>query len=310
MSTLIDWHSHHTAAEVIEEFTKAGAEAPRPDPNDSADFAGRVEEMDRAGIDIQLVSQGAGLSADRFPPEQALAMVRRSNDVIADRISPHLGRLAGTIAITLTDPLGSAAEIDRMAGRGFKAVLMYAQPDKIGLEETEPAFEATSRNGLPIFLHGGGAGVGSRAGMEHLEDGGRGVMVSAHTDAAVADTVVRMIAAGLFDRYPGLRVVIRSAGGGIPMLLNKLYWPHEGPQGNRPYRDILLDHFLVDTASADAITLQFLLNHLGPERVVFGSDYGGGAGALQFTVQALNELSDAEGVRAQTARNSEALLGV
>ena len=77
-----------------------------------------------------------------------------------------------------------------------------------------------------------------------------GVVVSATSDAAVSDCVVRMIAAGLFDRYPGLRIVIRSGGGGVPLLQSKLWWKHKSPGGaERQYVNILRDHFLIDTAS-------------------------------------------------------------
>ena len=49
-------------------------------------------------------------------------------------------------------------------------------------------------------------------GLDALDDNGMGVIVTATSDAAVSDCVVRMIAAGLFDRCPGLRIVIRSGG--------------------------------------------------------------------------------------------------
>src|SRR5207244_7919865 len=105
---------------------------------------------------------------------------------------------------------------------------------------------------------GGAAGRGD-PGLARLEDGGQGVMVSAMADAAVSDCVVRMIAAGLFDRYPDLQVVIRSSGGGVPLLINKLWWKHKGPQGEQRYSEILRQHFSVDCASASPRTSHFLL---------------------------------------------------
>jgi predicted TIM-barrel fold metal-dependent hydrolase len=141
-----------------------------------------------------------------------------------------------------------------------------------------------------------------------LEDGGQGVAVSAHADAAVSDCVVRMIAAGLFDRNPDLQIVIRSAGGGVPLLLSKLYWRHQSPDGERPYRDILLDHFLVDSASASARTFQFLIDTMGEDRVVFGSDYCGGLGPLKRALPVIDEQSDPARVKTITERNSRRIL--
>lgn len=283
---------------------------PRADAYDTPDFARRVAEMDAAGIDVQLVSQGAGLNADRLPREHVLETVRASNDTIAERIAEYPERLIGTIAVTLQDVTGSVEEVDRMAQRGFRAVFMYAQPEMIGRPEVEPLFARIHELRLPIFLHGGGATAEHRPGLELLEDGGQGVAVSAHADAAVADFVVRMIAAGVFDRYPNLNVVIRSSGGSVPLLLSKLYWRHKAPEGERPYRDILLKHFLVDCASASPRTFQFLVDTMGEERVVFGSDYCGGLGPLERALPVIEQQPDPDRAGAITERNSRRLLGI
>jgi 2,3-dihydroxybenzoate decarboxylase len=127
-------------------------------------------------------------------------------------------------------------------------------------------------------------------------------------DAAVSDCVVRMIAAGLFDRYPDMQVVIRSSGGGVPLLISKLWWKHKGPQGEQRYSDILRQHFSVDCASASPRTFQFLLDTMGEGRVVFGSDYCGGLGPLKKALPVLDEQPDPSRVRSITEKNSRALL--
>src|SRR5439155_3763313 len=123
---LIDWHSHHTAPELIEKLADWGGRPPRPDPYDSPDFARRVDELDEAGIDVQLVCQGAGLNADRLPSDRAVQMMQASNDVLAERIAPQRGRLLGAVTTSLQNPEASAREIERLAGGGFRAVLVYA----------------------------------------------------------------------------------------------------------------------------------------------------------------------------------------
>jgi predicted TIM-barrel fold metal-dependent hydrolase len=134
--------------------------------------------------------------------------------------------------------------------------------------------------------------------------------VSAGADAAVSDCVVRMIAAGLFDRYPGLQFVIRSSGGGIPLLLNKLYWKHNGPAGEQKYSEILLQHFSVDCASSSPRTFQFLIDTMGDRRVVFGSDYCGGLGPLEKAMPVIDDQPDPWALRSLTERNSRALLHI
>jgi predicted TIM-barrel fold metal-dependent hydrolase len=129
MATLIDWHAHHTPPELIERFTTLGQKAPRMDPEDSVDFGRRIADMDAAGVDVQLVCQGAGANGDRFPAETAMELVRLSNDTIANRIAPYADRLLGGIVVTFKDAEGSILELDRMAARGFRAVQIYASPE-------------------------------------------------------------------------------------------------------------------------------------------------------------------------------------
>ena len=85
---------------------------------------------------------------------------------------------------------------------------------------------------------------------------------------------------------------------------------HQGPAGEQRYRDVLLDHYQVDTASVRPHTLRFLIDQMGEERVVFGSDYCGGLGPLRRSLPVLDEQPDPARVRALTARNSARLLGL
>lgn len=117
-----------------------------------------------------------------------------------------------------------------------------------------------------------------------------------------------MIASGLFDRYPQLQVVIRSGGGGVPLLLSKLWWKHHGAKGEHRYSEVLLEHFLVDCASVNPRTLQFLIDTMGEERVVFGSDYCGGLGPLEKAVTVIDDAPYPEHLKSLTERNALRLL--
>ena len=308
---LIDWHSHHTAPEIVEEFERRIGKKPRIDPYDSDDFSTRVKEMDKVGIDLQLICQGAAEDADQLPRDQALEVARKSNDVLADRISGHQDRLAGVTALSLKNVSESAAEIERTAARGFKAVLIYPRVDgemKVDLPELDPVFAKVSELGLPLFLHGSGGSKDPT--LKRLEDEGAGVAYSVLADAGVNECVMRMIASGLFDRYPNLRVVIRSGGGGIPLLVQRMFWKHKGPEGEKRYSDIFLEHFLIDTASVKTQALPFLAEILGRERIVFGSDYCGGLGPLEKALPVLDEQTNAAEVRSWTEKNSRELLHI
>jgi predicted TIM-barrel fold metal-dependent hydrolase len=307
---LIDWHAHHTAPEVAAKRQAHGGREAKPDAFDSPDFGTRVAAMDAAGLDLQLVSQGAGLNADSLPAEAAVDLMRMGNDLVADRVAPFPDRLRGTVAVTYNDPQASAEEIDRMAGKGFAAVMMYARPDHVGAPETELLFAKAAAHRMPVFLHGGANAPRSDPTMQRLEDGGQGVNVSVLADASVSEFVVRTIAAGVFDRYPKLRIVVRSSGGSLPLLLNKLWWKHKTVAGEQRYSDVLREYCLVDCANGDARVLAFLIDSMGEDNVVFGSDFCGGLGPLDKAVKVVEDQPQPDKVRQLMERNSKRLLGL
>jgi 2,3-dihydroxybenzoate decarboxylase len=309
MATFIDWHAHHTAPEIADRLEALTGKRPHIDAYDSPEMAKRIKEMDEVGLDIQLVCQGAGVYADQLPAAQALEIARRSNDVLAERIAAHKDRLLGVTALSLKNIVPSVHEIERMAARGFRAVLLYPHVDGEMVVDTpamEPIFAKISELNQPIFLHG--AGTAQDPTLTRLEDGGAGVAYAVLSDGEVAECCLRMIASGVFDRHPNVKIVIRSSGGGLPLLLHRFFWKHKGPGGEQRYSDIFLEHFLIDCASSDARTLAFLIDKMGENNVVFGSDYCGGLGPLSKGFAALSAQADPEHVKSFTEKNSRRLL--
>ena len=311
MATVIDWHAHHTAPEVAERIGQLTGKKPHIDAYDSPDLAKRIKEMDAAGIDMQLICQGAGIYADQLAAAQSLEVMHHSNDVLAERIAPHQERLGGIIALSLKNIADSINEIDRMAKQGFRAVLMYPHVDGEMLVDTpamEPLYAKINALNLPIFLHG--AGTAQSPSLKKLEDGGAGVAYAVLSDGEVAECCLRMIASGVFDRHPNLQIVIRSSGGGIPLLMHRFFWKHKGPQGEKKYADIFLEHFLIDCASSDATTLAFLVHKMGENNIVFGSDYCGGLGPLSKAFNAVSALANPDHFKSFTDKNSRRLLHI
>lgn len=310
MATLIDWHAHHTAPEVAERIGQLTGKKPKIDDYDSPELAQRVKDMDAVGIDMQLICQGAGIYADQLSGAQALEIMHHSNDVLAQRIAPHKDRLGGIAAISLKNIPESVNEIERMAKQGFRAVLMYPHVDGEMLVDTpamEPLYAKINELKMPIFLHG--AGTAQSDSLKKLEDGGAGVAYAVLSDGEVAECCLRMIASGVFDRHPDLQIVIRSSGGGLPLLLHRFYWKHKGPQGEqKKYSEIFLEHFQIDCAGSDPTTLQFLIHKMGEKNVVFGSDFCGGLGPLSRGLNGVNGLADPNHFKNFTAKNSSRLL--
>jgi predicted TIM-barrel fold metal-dependent hydrolase len=293
----------------VETFAEFTGKRPKIDDYDSTNFTKRVQELDEVGIDLQLICQGAGLYADQLPAGQALRVTRQSNTKIAERIASHRDRLVGITALSLKNIDASVEELERTSTQGFRAALLYPTVDGemvVDLPEMNPIYTKLSELGWPIFLHG--AGLAKDPTLRRLEDGGAGVAYAVLSDAEISECALRMIASGVFDRYPNLRIVIRSSGGGLPLLLHRFFWKHKGPEGERRYSEIFLEHFLIDCASSDARTLSFLIDTMGEEHVVFGSDYCGGLGPLRKCLAAVEGQSNPERVKSFSEKNSRRLL--
>src|SRR4030095_2277451 len=304
MATFIDWHAHHTAPEIADRISELTGKRPHIDAHDSADFSHVIKEMEEVGWDIQMICQGAGVYADQLPANQALEIVRQSNDLLAQRLAPRNDRLMGITALTLKNIAASVQEIERTAALGFRAVLLYphvAGEMLVDTPEMDPIFAKISELDLPIFLHG--AGTAQDPTLARLEEGGAGGAYAVLSDGEVAECCLRMIASGLFDRYPNLKIVIRSSGGGLPLLLHRFFWKHKGPKGEQRYSEIFLEHFLIDCASSDARTLSFLIDTMGEEHVVVGSDYCGGLGPLKKALASVENQTNPEYLKSFTEKN-------
>jgi predicted TIM-barrel fold metal-dependent hydrolase len=93
-------------------------------------------------------------------------------------------------------------------------------------------------------------------------------------------------------------------------LLHRFFWKHKGPRGEQRYSEIFLEHFLIDCASSDARTLSFLIDTMGEEHVVFGSDYCGGLGPLKKALASVEKQANPEYLKSFTEKNSRRLLHI
>src|ERR1043166_8677900 len=103
--------------------------------------------------------------------------MKRASTCSSSARAPHGGRFLGTIAVSLKNIAASIQEIDRMAAKGFRAVLLYPKRDDafmLDSPEADPLFAKISALKLPIFLHG--ATSTKDPTLKSLEDEGAGVV--------------------------------------------------------------------------------------------------------------------------------------
>jgi 5-carboxyvanillate decarboxylase len=242
----------------------------------------RIRHMDETGIDkavLALTSPGAQPLLDL---EEAKNIARRANDFLAEQVAARPDRYVGMTTVAPQDPAWSAAEIARGAGLGFKGVQInsHTQGEYLDEPKFDPIFRALADTGQPLYIH-----------PATPPDSMIGPMLEAGLDGAIfgfgVDTgmhLLRLITAGIFDRYPDLQIMVGHAGEALPYWAYRLDYMHQaGVRSKRyarmkPLKKTILEYLrsnvLVTTSGmAWAPAILFLQQVLGEDRVMYAMDY-------------------------------------
>lgn len=233
----------------------------------------RIEEMDRDGVDLQVISATPILFAYDRPAIQATDCAQVFNDAAREICGEGDGRLLSLCQVPLQDTDAACEVLSRAMQEGHVGVQIGNHVGDRNLDD----------EGLITFL-------------QHCADENAAVLVHpwdmmaqerthrymmAWTVAMPAETqlgIVSMILGGAFDRLPKkLRLCFAHGGGSFAFLLGRLdnAWRRRdivrGKSKNVP--SSYVDRFFVDSAVFDAIALRFLADVMGEDRVMLGSDY-------------------------------------
>jgi uncharacterized protein len=256
---------------------------------------GRLNEMDSAGIDVQVLSLNSP-GVEQADVEEQVAIAHESNDFLVDAVKKNPKRLAAFAALPVLAPEQAADELDRrVRQQGFKGTLINGHSRGRYLDDKFfwPILERAEALNVPIYLH---PTVPAKP-VADLLYGGFSPAVSASFSAAgwgwhieTGVHVVRMILGGVFDRYPKLQVVIGHLGEAVPFMLPRLNrnLPPEMTKLARPVAAYLREnvHYTFAGFNFPATFLDLLLE-VGVERIMFSCDhpYGSMAEARAFLDQ-------------------------
>jgi predicted TIM-barrel fold metal-dependent hydrolase len=189
----------------------------------------RLADMDAGGIDLQVISHVAP-AAQALEGAEGLARAREANDHLAAAVRAHPDRFAGFTTLPTADPHAAADELERAIGElGFVGALVNSTLGSNGafLDDArfEPLLERFERLDVPLYLH---PAPPSAALHEALYRGlppavaGRLATGAWGWHAEAGLHVLRMVATGVFDRHPGLRLIIGHCGEMLPFMLARI----------------------------------------------------------------------------------------
>jgi uncharacterized protein len=241
----------------------------------------RAQALDPFGTRFAIANVLHGLVA-LFNADMAAALCRAVNDWMAREWLDREPRLRASILVAPQDAELAAAEIERCAAdERFVQVLLLVMGDRpLGHRTYWPIYRAAERHGLPIGIHAGStfcrAPTGSGWPSYHLED-------SILQGPAFEDTLVSFLAEGVFQKFPGTKLVLMESGfTWLPPLLWRTNKSWRGVRTEVPWidrapADIVRDHVRFTLQPADvpnADVLNRIMDHVGSDEViVFSTDY-------------------------------------
>jgi aminocarboxymuconate-semialdehyde decarboxylase len=237
----------------------------------------RLEEMDRSGVDAEVVSPMPPLLDYALTGPEGLELSRRVNEFIAELTRTDPGRLMGMAMVPMQAPELATAELARVRDMGLVAVEIASNVLGRALhgDEYEEFWAEAERLEVPVFIHAMPADFGARlpAGLIPI------AAFAVGADALLA--CAGIITSGLAERHPGLRLAFSHGAGGFPMMLPRAmtFWgktwneepPEPEPDGVSPAE--LTRRFYYDGLVFDRRALRFLIDLVGHTQVLVGSDF-------------------------------------
>lgn len=276
---------HFVPAELTELITNPGwgPQAWRRTLDLLTDTEQRLEKMDRAGVEIAVLSLGSNGIQDVLDPGRAAALAREVNDALAQVVAAHPDRYLGLAALPMLDVDAAADELDRCVNTlGFKGALVNGYASDGTLEtgryyddpRYDPLWERFAALNVPFYLHPRNPLPDQRRIYEGREQ------LLGPTWAFGAETAVhalRMLIGGVFDRVPGLTVVLGHLGELLPFAIRRLEQRlsrRADVDLARPAADYLQDNFYLTTSgNYHTPSLIGILLELGADRLMFAADY-------------------------------------
>lgn len=234
----------------------------------------RIEEYRGHGIQVQVLSTVPVMFSYWAQTEHALYLARYLNDHMAEVCGAHPRELIGLGTVPLQDPNAAAGELRRCIEElGLPGVQIGSHVNSWNLDDPAllPFFEAAEELGAALLIH-----PWDMMGKDEMPRYWLPWLVG--MPAELSRAICSMIFGGVFERLPGLRVCFAHGGGAFPYTIGRIEHgfnmrPDLVAVDNNVNPREYLKRFYVDSVVHDPQALRYLLDVMGPEQVMLGTDY-------------------------------------
>jgi aminocarboxymuconate-semialdehyde decarboxylase len=280
----------------------------RPVAGVMLDTADRTAWFAGHQVTHQVVAPWLDIHGEHLPPADGGRWVRLLNDAVAESVADPARRLSAHATLHLADPDAAAAELSRaVRDLGMRSAMV---PTSLpGVRLSDPGFDALWAAAVdldvPIVLH-----PTTKAPVNELmaRYPTLNSLFGRQVDSTL--TTAELIVAGVFDRFPALRLVVVHGGGFLPYQAARFDRDATGRQDSRRLPSEIVRSLYYDTVLLSAAAVRFLYDYAGPGQVLLGSDFGAtraDRGGARLTAAVREASADVATLRAVLAGNARRL---
>lgn len=243
--------------------------------------AARLKDMDANGIDLQVISHTA-MGELSISKDQEIELVQEANNQLATAITTYPERFAGFATLPMRSPAAAAEELERaLQMPGFKAAIINGTTQGHFLDDPRflPILERATALDVPIYIHPGEPPAAVREAYYGGFDPAIAFSLATagwgwHSEVGIH--VLRLILAGIFDRFPNLQIIIGHMGEMLPFMLGRIdnVITPLARHLKRPVPEYFLHNFTITTSGFFTDPpLLLALQTVGADRIIFAVDY-------------------------------------
>jgi|ECHnycMinimDraft_1075156.scaffolds.fasta_scaffold00453_4 aminocarboxymuconate-semialdehyde decarboxylase len=281
---IIDVHSHMLPLRVIKEYGMNIEQKGElyniyyenrvigPITRGFFDHRARIEELRKLEIDIQVLSVTHHLFLYKESPEKAHPLIRRQNEELSKICKEKGDKFICNGALPLQDPKASLQELDyiysKLEMKGVEIGTNIAGKN-LDSEELFPVYERIQQYDMPIFVHPNDVLGAERMRKYYLE-----IVMGTIAETSIA--ISSVIFGGVTEQFPKLKFIFCHGGGAIPYQIGRLKRAievREELKGGKVSIERAFNNLYFDTVLFYPLSIKFLIDVAGKDRIVLGTDY-------------------------------------
>lgn len=268
------------------------------------DMTAKLQHMDSLGIDISVLSISPTMLFYWLEVGPTEKFCQKANEALAEFVSKSRGRLFGMATVPLQDPQAAAAELRRaVVELDLRGVEIGTTMEDVPVDDErfEPFWATAAELDIPVMLHPYYVGTKRQFADFYMTN-----LVGNPLETGVAAS--RLILSGCLDRHPQLKVILVHAGGFMPYQVGRLDHGFRVRSETSAMIDTppstYLRRFYCDTITHASVPLKFLVELVGADRVILGTDIPFDMADLHFTDYLTATGLDEQTVQTITADNA------